>query len=134
MKFFKMFGTVTSPVPVKKCPLIPLWEVYLLSKFNKRSSLTSRNMADKQNHMIMSIFCHQHLWRIVLRLFTKRCIYCSSFTTVPHLEKEMYLIGKFTGLCSCNVIIICENMCSYGSFLFRGCTFAHIWWLKPLKN
>ena len=45
-------------------------------------------MVDKQNHMIMSILRHQHLRRIALRLFTKRCISNLSFVTVPPLQKE----------------------------------------------
>ena len=45
-------------------------------------------MTDKQNHMTMSILCHQHLRRIALRLFTKRCISYLSFVTTPPLEKE----------------------------------------------
>ena len=87
MTFFEMFGTVTLPVPVKKWLSISLREVCLHSKFGKLSSLTRRNMTDKQNHMTMSILCHQHLRRIALRLFTKRCICCLSFVTVPPLEK-----------------------------------------------
>ena len=47
-----MFGTVASPVPVKKYPSIPLSEVFLLSKFGKCSDSASRNMTDKQNQMI----------------------------------------------------------------------------------
>ena len=88
MTFFEMFGTVTLPVPVKKWLSISLREVCLHSKFGKLSSLTRRNMTDKQNHMTMSILCHQHLRRIALRLFTKRCISYLSFVTKPHLEKE----------------------------------------------
>ena len=42
--FFEMFGTVTIPVPLKNWMLIPLREMYLLSKFGKRSSSTSRSM------------------------------------------------------------------------------------------
>ena len=83
-----MFGTVTLPVPVKNWLSISLREVCLHSKFGKLSSLTRRNMTDKQNHMTMSILCHQHLRRIALRLFTKRCISYLSFVTKPHLEKE----------------------------------------------
>ena len=88
MTFFEMFGTVTLPVPVKKWLSISLREVCLHSKFGKLSSLTRRNMTDKQNHMTMSILCHQHLRRIALRLFTKRCISYLSFVTKPHLGKE----------------------------------------------
>ena len=88
MTFFEMFGTVTLPVPVKNWLSISLREVCLHSKFGKLSSLTRRNMTDKQNHMTMSILCHQHLRRIALRLFTKRCISYLSFVTVPPLEKE----------------------------------------------
>ena len=80
--FFEMFRTVTSPVPVKSYQPIPLWEVYLLSKFGKCSILTSRNMTYKQNHKTKSILCHQHLRGIPLRLFTKRCIFRRSFVTV----------------------------------------------------
>ena len=47
--FFEMFCTVTLPVPAKKLWSIPLREVYLLSKFGKRSSLTSRNMTDNMS-------------------------------------------------------------------------------------
>ena len=47
-----------------------------------------QNMSDKQNHMTMSILCHQHLRGIALGLFTKRCICCLSFVTVAPLEKE----------------------------------------------
>ena len=83
-----MFDTVTLPVPVKNRLSISLREVCLHSKFGKLSSLTRRNMTDKQNHMTMSILCHQHLRRIALRLFTKRCISYLSFVTKPHLEKE----------------------------------------------
>ena len=78
-----MFGTVTLPVPVKHWLSISLRELCLHSKFGKLSSSTRRNMADKQNHMIMSILRHQHLRRIALRLFTKRCISYLSFVTVP---------------------------------------------------
>ena len=45
-------------------------------------------MGDKQNHKIMSILRHQHLRRIALRLFTKKCISYLGFVTVPPLEKE----------------------------------------------
>ena len=45
-------------------------------------------MTDKKNHMTMSILCHQHLRRITLRLFTKRCICCLSLVTALPLEKE----------------------------------------------
>ena len=87
MTFFEMFGTVTLPVPVKNWLSISLRELCLHSKFGRLSSSTRRNMADKQNHMIMSILRHQHLRRIALRLFTKRCISYLSFVTKPHLEK-----------------------------------------------
>ena len=83
-----MFGTVTLPVPVKNRLSISLLQVCLPSKFGKLSSLTTRNMTDKQNHMTISILCHQQLRRIALRLFTKRCISYLSFVTVPPLEKE----------------------------------------------
>ena len=88
MTFFEMFGTVTLPVPVKNWLSISLRELCLHSKFGRLSSSTRRNMADKQNHMIMSILRHKHLRRIALRLFTKRCISYLSFVTVPPLEKE----------------------------------------------
>ena len=88
MTFFEMFGTVALPVPVKNRLLISLQVVCLHSKFGKLSSLTWRNMIDKQNHMTMSILCHQHLRRIALRLLTKRCISYLIFVTVPDLEKE----------------------------------------------
>ena len=45
-------------------------------------------MAEKQNHTITSILRHQHLRRIALGLFTKRCISYLSFVTVHPLEKE----------------------------------------------
>ena len=109
-----MFGRVALAVPVKNWLLIPLREVYLLSKFGKCSSSTSRNITDKQNHITMSILCHQHLQRIALRLFTKRCICCLSFVTVPPLEKEMHLIVKIMWLHSCDITIICG-----GVFLWR---------------
>ena len=85
---FEMFGTVALPLPVKNRLSISLREVFLHSKFGKLSSLTRRNMTDKQNHMTMSILCHQHLRRIALKLFTKRCISYISFVTAPPLEKE----------------------------------------------
>ena len=85
MTFFEVFGAVALPVPVKKRISISLRQVYLLSKFGKRSSSTRRNVTNKQNHMTMSILCHQHLRRIAITLFTKRCI---SFMTIPPLEKE----------------------------------------------
>ena len=88
MTFFEMFGTVALPVPVKNRLLISLQVVCLHSKFGKLSTLTWRNMIDKQNHMTMSILCHQHLRRIALRLLTKRCISYLIFVTVPALEKE----------------------------------------------
>ena len=88
MTFFEMFGTVTLPVPVKNWLSISLREVCLHSKFGKHSSSTRINMVDKQNHMIMSILRHQHLRRIALRLFNKRCISNLSFVTVPPLQKE----------------------------------------------
>ena len=88
MTFFEMFGTVTLPVPVKSWLSIPLLEVHLLYKFEKRSSSRRGNMNDKQNRLTMSILCHQHLRRIALRHFTKRCICCLSFMTIPPLEKE----------------------------------------------
>ena len=120
MKFFKMFHTMTLPVPAKKCLSIPLREVYLLSKFDKRGSSTSINMADKQNHMTMSILCHQHLRRIALRLFTRICICYASFATVPPLEKEMCLIVKVTVYVDVTSLSPVEK-CSYGGFLFRVC-------------
>ena len=83
-----MSRTVTLPVPVKNWLSVPLREVHLLCKFGKPSSSRRRNMTDKQNHITMSILCHQHLQRITLRHFTKRCICCLSFMTVPPLEKE----------------------------------------------
>ena len=88
MTYFEIFGTVTLPVTVKNWLSISLWEVCLYSKFGKLSSLTRRNMTDKQNHMTMSILCHQHLRRTALRLFTKRCISYLSSVTKPYLEKE----------------------------------------------
>ena len=88
MTFFEMFGTVTLPVSVKNWLSISLREVCLHSKFGKLSFLTRKNMTDKQNHMTMSILLHQHLLRIELRLFTKRCISYLSFVTKPHLGKE----------------------------------------------
>ena len=88
MMFFKMSGTVILPVPVKNWLSIPLWEVHQLCKFGKYSSSRRRNMMDKWNHMVMSTLCHQHLRRIALRHFTKRCICCLSFMTAPPLEKE----------------------------------------------
>ena len=88
MTFFEMFGTVTLPVPVKNWLSISLRELCLHSKFGKLSSSTMRNVADKQNHMIMSILRRQHLRRIALRFFTKRCISYLSFVTVPPLKKE----------------------------------------------
>ena len=51
MMLFEMFGTVALPVPVKNWLSIPLRETYLLSKFGKLSSLTSRNMTDKHDHV-----------------------------------------------------------------------------------
>ena len=111
MTFFEMFGTVALLVPVKNWLSIPLREMYPLSKFGKRSSSTRRNMTDKQNLMIMSILCYQHLRRIA---FTKRCVCCLSFVTVPPLEKEMCLIVKDTWLRSCGVTITRGGM-----FLWR---------------
>ena len=70
MTFFEMLGTVTSAVPVKMCPPIPLQEVYLLSNFSKRNSSTSRKVTDKQNHMTILILCRQHLASITVRLLT----------------------------------------------------------------
>ena len=90
-----MFGTVTLPVPAKNRLSISLREVCLHSKFGKLSSLTSRNMTNKQNHMIMSILCHQHQQRIALRLFTKKCISYLSFVTVPPLEKDSQVLLAF---------------------------------------
>ena len=84
-----MFGTVTSPVPVKRYQSIPVREVNLASKFGTCSFSTRRNKTDNQNHMILSILCHQHLWRM-------RCIWSPNFVTVPPLEKEMCLIVKVT--------------------------------------
>ena len=83
-----MLGTVILPVTVKKWLSISLREVHLLCKFGKPSSSRGRNMTDRQNHMTMLILCHQHLRRIALRHFTKRCICCLSFMNVPPLEKE----------------------------------------------
>ena len=108
-----MLGTVVLPVPVKNWLLISLWEMHLLSKFGKLSSLISRNMTDKQNHMIMSIL-HCVILRIAFRLFTKRCVCCLSFMTVPPLEKEICLIVKVMWLHSCDVTITCGGM-----FLWR---------------
>ena len=72
-----MSRTVTLPVPVKNWLSVPLREVHLLCKFGKPSSSRRRNMTDKQNHITMSILCHQHLRMIHV-----------SFMTVPPLEKE----------------------------------------------
>ena len=72
-----MSRTVTLPVPVKNWLSVPLREVHLLCKFGKPSSSRRRNMTDQQNHITMSILCHQHLRRIHV-----------SFMTVPPLEKE----------------------------------------------
>ena len=49
MMFFEMLCTVTLPAPVKERRSIPLREVYLLSKFGKGSSSTSRNMTDNMS-------------------------------------------------------------------------------------
>ena len=120
-----MLSTVTLPVLVKNWPSIPLWEVYLLSKFGKLGSSTSRNMTDKQNHMIMSILCYQHLRRIAFKLFTKRCVCCLSFMTVPPLEKEMCLIVKVTQLGRCDIAIACGGM-----FLWRKFSLSGVWLSK----
>ena len=113
MMFFEIFGTVTLPVPLKNWMLIPLREMYVLSKFGKRSSSTSRSMTDKQNRMTMSILYHQHLRRIALRHFTKRCICCLSFKTVPPLEKRSTWLSKSRDYLP-NVSITCG-----GVFLWR---------------
>ena len=111
--FFEMFGTVTKPEPLKNWMSIPLREIYLLFKFGKHSSSINRSMTDKQNHMTIAILCHQHLRRIALRHFTKRCIYCLSLKTVPPLEKRCTWLSK-----SCdyvrNVTITCGEV-----FLWR---------------
>ena len=88
MMFFEMFGTVALPVSVKNRLLIFLREVCRHSKFGKITSSTRRNMTYKQNHMTMSILCHQHLRRIALKVFTRRCISYISFVTVTPLQKE----------------------------------------------
>ena len=93
MTFFEMFGTVTLPVPVKKWLSISLWEVCLHSKFGKHSSSTRRNMADKQNHMIMSILRHRHLRRIALRLYTKTCISYLAFVKESSGSASVYKIS-----------------------------------------
>ena len=113
MTFFEMFGTVTLPVPVKSWLSIPLLEVHLLYKFEKRSSSRRGNMNDKQNRLTMSILCHQHLRRIALRHFTKRCICCLSFKTVPPLEKRSTWLSKSRDYLP-NVSITCG-----GVFLWR---------------
>ena len=106
MTFLEKFGTAILSATVKKWLLIPLQEMYLLSKFGRCSSSTSRNMTDKQNHMTMPILCHQQLRRIPLRLFTKRYICFLVFLTVTPLEKEMCLIVKVTWLNGFKVGII----------------------------
>ena len=120
MTFFEMFGTVALPVPVKNWLSITLREMYLLSKFGKLSSSTSRNMTDKQNHMIMSILCYQHLRRIAFRFFTKRYACCLSFMSEPPLEKEMCLTVKVTWLSSCDVTINCGGMFLWRKFSLSG--------------
>ena len=74
-----MFGTVTSPVPVKRYQSIPVRDMHLPSKFGKLSFSTRRNMTDRQNHMILSILCH-NTWGGM------------------HLDTldEMYLLSKFS--------------------------------------
>ena len=88
-----MFRTVTLPVPVKNSLLISLREVCLHSKFGEHSSSTRRNMADKQNPMIMSILRHRHLRRIALRLFTKRCSSYLSFVNEFSGSASVYEIS-----------------------------------------
>ena len=124
MMFFKMSGTVILPVPVKNWLSIPLWEVHQLCKFGKYSSSRRRNMMDKWNHMVMSTLCHQHLRRIALRHFTKRCICCLSFMTVPPLEKWSTWLPKSRDYVP-NVTIICG-----GVFLWRIFSLSSIWLSK----
>ena len=85
--FFEMFDTVILPIPVKNWLSISLREVCLHSKFGKHSFSTRRNMTDKQNHMIKSILCHQHLRRIVLRLLP-RYVFPIWVSWLPLLGKE----------------------------------------------
>ena len=56
------------------------------------------------------VIYHQHLRMIVLWLFTRRCICCPSFATVPPLEQEMCLIVNVKGLRSCNVTVSCGTV------------------------
>ena len=56
-------------------------------------------MGDKQNHKIMSILRHQHLRRIALRLFTKKCISYLGFVTVPPSEKSPQVLLAFFEIC-----------------------------------
>ena len=116
MTFFKIFGNVAIPVPVKSLLSVHLREMYLLSNLKNQND---------QNHMTTPILCHQQLQRIVLRLFAKRYISCLSFVTVPTLEKEMCFIVKVMLLRSWDVTITCG-----GVILWRIFSLISVWLYK----
>ena len=117
-----MFGTVTSQVPVKRYQSVPVREVNLAYKFGTRSYSTSRNLTDKQNHMILAISCHHHLRR-------KRCICSPTFVTVSPLQKEMCLTEKSHDYVAVQSLSPVGD-CYCGGFFFKRYTAVRI---LPLK-
>ena len=87
MMFFEMFCTVTLPVPAKKSRFIPLREMYLLSKFGKHSSSTSRNMTDNMSSTLVDD-CAETLYE-KMYLLSQFCD-CASFRKGDVLDCESH--------------------------------------------